>query len=427
MNKKIAIIGAGSAYMASVFNGIIHSKNAFDGSEIALMDVDDEHLQLMYNLGCTMFSVTGCQAKLKMTTKRVEAISDADFVLTTFRPGGFEARHLDESIPLKYGIIGNETIGPGGIFMACRSIPIVIDIAKDVEKYCPKAIILNYTNPTNLVTAALTRYTNARVIGLCDQHVGELNALAELLGVNSKRLFSNSRGLNHATWMTDLNLDGQNVLHQVTNSAQQKTSPIDPNLKISLDLLEIYGAFPTYYLRYYYFADTILKYQKQSNKTRAQEIMEDLPAIWASYEDAIKGKQSKPNRQRGGGDHGEFALELILALSDNVPQIKILNLVNGSALPDFPVNSIVEGPAVVSAQGSFLIAQEPLPSSIIGLLQSLVSCQDLVVDAAVKGDKRLLLKALVANPLVQDIEIAQNLLDDMLNAHKSNLPQFFSI
>ena len=426
MNTKIAVIGGGSAYMASVFQGIIKASKTFADAEFVLMDIDEEHLQLMYNLGQTMLNIAGCPVRLKMTTDRIQSLDGAEFVLTTFRPGGLEARHLDEVIPPKYGVLGNETIGPGGLFMACRAIPIMLDIARDVEKVAPKAIILNYTNPTNLVTAAITRHTNVRIIGICDQHVGEKYALANLLGISYERLWSNSIGLNHATWITSLRVDGEDVFPKLREFSRDMRGILDDNLRMSLELFNTFNAIPTYYLRYYYFADEMAEAQKKKGKTRAEEIMGELPSIWRSYEDAIKNKLPRPLLQRGGSDHGEFALEVIDALMNNQFKIKNLNLVNQNAIPDFPEESIVEGPAIISKQEIRLISQKPMPTAIAGLLKSISCYEELAIKAAVHGNLGCLLEALIAHPLVRRKQTAKLLMDDMLKSHQSYLPQFFT-
>jgi 6-phospho-beta-glucosidase len=426
MSPRISIIGAGSAYMASVFWGIIKLADTFKDAEFVLMDVDEEHLLLMYELGKTMFQVAGCSVKLKATTNLLESLKGADFVLTTFRPGGFEARHLDETIPPIYGVIGNETVGPGGLFMACRSIPIMLDIVHKIEQVCPKAVILNYTNPTNIVTTAVTRNSEVKIIGLCDQHLGERYALAKLLNINEDKLLSNNVGINHATWMTALYKDGENILPKLRDILTKLPPDIDDNIRKSLELYSIFGAYPTYYLRYYYYTSEIFESQQKKGVTRAQEIMNNLPSIWASYRSAINHHLPRPLLQRGGSDHGEFALDIIASLLNENPRIRVINILNGNALPDFPQNCIVECPVVLSKQGVFPIAQDALPSSISGMLKSIQCYEELAVEAAVQGDRKLLLQALLAHPLVRTINKAEQLMQNLLDVHKPYLPQFWN-
>lgn len=411
--------------MASLFQGIIHAGSTFANDEFVLVDIDEEHLQLMHRLGRVLLDIAGCSTRLQMTTDRLDALTGSDYVLTTFRPGGFYSRRWDESIPLKYGVIGNETIGPGGLFMACRSIPVMFEIARDIEQVCPNASVINYTNPTNLVTCALNRYSHIKIIGICDQHVGERLALAKLLGVSSTRIKTNSIGLNHATWITALYLDGKNILSDFSQRIQKgEFHTDDARLSRSLDLCGMYGLFPTYYLQYYYYADTMVDVAIKRGFTRADEILNELPAIWKSYEDTIRERLPRPPLQRGGSDHGEFALDVISALRGGEEKILTVNTVNGNALLDFPIDSIVEGPAVVSREGVKLLSQTPLPKTIVGLLQAINCYEELAVEAAVHGSSTLLVKALVAHPLVRTLSIAQKLADDLLAVHKSYLPQF---
>lgn len=422
---KICVIGGASAYMASFFAGIIEAGKIFEDAEFILMDINADKLNLMYRLGSSMLLNAGHGAILQMTTNRQKALEGVDFVITTFRPGGLEARHLDESIPPLHGIIGNETIGPGGLFMACRSIPIMIDIASDVERICPEAIIINYTNPTDLVTGAVAKYTNAKIIGICDQHVGELYDLAKLLAIPPSHLRINSFGLNHATWATSIILEDRNILEEIQSIIPSDSlESLNHNLQLSLKLCGLYKLYPSYYLRYYYFSDLIFNESIKMNQTRAEQIIAEMPMIWESYRHAIQHRLNKPIHQRGGSDHGEFVLRVISALINEESHLLNINTLNNGSLPDFSDSCVVEGPARVSKNGIQLLPQPHLPTDIVGLLQMLANYQELAIEATVHRSRNLLLRAMMAHPLVRQLPLSQQLIEDMLTAHKYNMPVF---
>src|SRR6266542_3945427 len=176
--RRIAIVGAGSAYMPGVIRGLLARAGDLAGSELALYDLDAGRLELMRGLAARMIAAAGADLEVRAERELRPALDGADFVFTTFRPGGMRARHLDESIPLRHGVVGQETAGPGGFLMACRSVPVLLEIASVLEETAPRAWIVNYTNPTNIVTDAVLRHSGARIVGLCDQHAGDLELWA---------------------------------------------------------------------------------------------------------------------------------------------------------------------------------------------------------------------------------------------------------
>src|SRR5919197_298236 len=197
---RIAIIGAGSGYMPGVIRGLLHRADDLAGAELACFDIHAGHLDIMTRLARAMFAARGARFTVTAHGELEGALDGADFVFTTFRPGGLPARHLDESIPLAYGVVGQETVGPGGFFMALRSVPVLLDIARILAEVAPDAWIVNYTNPTNIVTDAVTRYSDAKIIGLCDQWVGDTETWAAQLGLPYDGLEIDWIGLNHCPW-----------------------------------------------------------------------------------------------------------------------------------------------------------------------------------------------------------------------------------
>ncbi|MFC4913134.1 glycoside hydrolase family 4 [Actinomadura gamaensis] len=421
---KIAIIGAGSGYMPGVIRGLLHRAGSLAGTELAFHDVDAAHLDVMTRLARTMFAARGASFTVTPHTDLKPAVDGASYVFTTFRPGGMAARHLDESIPLAHGVVGQETAGPGGFLMACRSVPVLLEIAAAVD---PGAWIVNYTNPTNIVTDAVTRHTGANIIGLCDQHVGDTEMWAGLLGLPFDRLEVDWTGLNHATWAERVRLDGVEIdlaakLETLEIPGGGATPWRDPSRMAELG--KALGFLPNSYAKYYFFHDDVVAELRAKGTTRAQDIMAMLPDYYAQVAGEADKPDPDPSRERGGGEHGEFAVEVICALHHDEHRREIVNVPNRGALPDLPDDAIVEVPALVGRSGPVPLTMGPLPAPVRGLTQAVHAYERLAADAAVTGSRRLALQALMAHPFVRSKHTAEKILDEGLAAHAADLPQF---
>jgi 6-phospho-beta-glucosidase len=417
---RIAIIGGGSAYLPGLVRGFIAARDSLAGSSLVLMDVNAESLALMTTLAHKMIAAAAADYRVEATTDRRAAIAGADFVLTTFRPGGFEARRLDERIPLKYGLIGQETTGPGGLFMALRSIPVMLAIAREVEELAPGAWIVNYTNPTQMVTEAVLRHSRARIIGLCDQHAGDLAVVGAWAGIDPRRFRPDWYGLNHATWTTRLVVEGRDVLPELHARLCQTPDDRLPEgqMRYAFRLFRQFGALPNAYLRYYYFHDELVRQARLAPLTRAEEILARLPAIMDNYRRQADKDRPDPVRERGSGDHGEYAVEIISAIADDRQARFIVNVANQGAIADFGPDDVVEVPAIVGRDGARPLTMGALPPAVAGLIHALRAYEKLAVEAALTGSREAALRALLVHPLVRDWETAGQMLDEMLEAHR---------
>lgn len=424
MPKRITVVGAGSGYMPGVIRGLLHRAEDLRGSELVFYDLDADHLDLMARLARRMFAARGADFTVRTSDQPKAALDGADFVFTTFRPGGLAARRLDETIPLRHGVIGQETCGPGGFFMACRSVPVLLDLARTVADVAPDAWIVNYTNPTNIVTAAVTGFTGARIIGLCDQFAGDETMWAGLLGLPPDRLEIDWAGLNHATWALRVRVDGTDVTADVARQVAELPPPDDPDTAKLVAIARAQGLLPNSYLRYYYWHDEMLAELRARPTTRAEDIMAMLPA----YYDSVAGEAGRadpdPSRERGGGDHGEFAVDTICALARDEGRRLVVNTVNRGALGGLDPEGIVEVPSIVGAQGPVPLVMGELPTQVRGLLQAVHAYERLTARAAATGDRRLALRALMAHPNVRSQATAEKILDEGLAAHRAYLPQF---
>lgn len=421
---KLAIIGAGSGYMPGIIRGLLHRAADLAGTEVACHDLDPDPLELMAGLARRMFAARGASFTVTTHTDLKPALDGASYVFTTFRPGGMVARHLDESIPLRHGVVGQETAGPGGFLMACRSIPVLREIAGQVD---PGAWIVNYTNPTNVVTDAVLRFTDANIVGLCDQHVGDTEMWADLLGLPFDRLEADWIGLNHATWAERVRLDGaeldlRRLLDDLEIPDGGATPWRDPSRMAELG--KALGFLPNSYAKYYFFHDEVVRELREKGTTRAEDIQAMLP----EYYDRIRAEAAKddpdPGRERGGGEHGEFAVDVICAMHRDENRRMIVNTVNAGAIPSLESDAIVEVPALVGASGPVPLTMGGLPRPVRGLTQAIHEYERLAAYAAVTGSRRTALQALMAHPFVRSKRTAEKILDEGLAAHRPHLPQF---
>ncbi|HZB31581.1 MAG TPA: glycoside hydrolase family 4 [Streptosporangiaceae bacterium] len=426
MAARIAIIGAGSGYLPGVIRGVLHRADDLAGSELACYDIHEDHLAIMTRLARAMVKAHGADITVTDHHHLEPALADADFVFTTFRSGGLPARRLDESIPLAYGVIGQETIGPGGFFMALRSVPVLLDIAGTMARVAPDAWIVNYTNPTNVVTDAVTRYAGANIIGLCDQWVGDTETWAELLGL-PPGLEIDWMGLNHCTWAERARLHGTpidltNALAAAPLTPAAATPHRDPARMAELG--RALGLLVNSYSKYYFFHDEVVREQRAKATTRAEDIMAMLPAYYEQIATEAEKPDPRPSTERGGGEHGEFAVDVICAIAGDERRRFVVNTVNRGAIASLEPAAIVEVPCVVGRDGPTPLTMGALPRPVRGLTQAVHEYEWLTADAAVRGDPVIALQALLAHPLINDKKVAEGILLDGLVAHRDHLPQF---
>lgn len=425
---KIAVIGGGSAYCPVFLSALVEHGADFTASQLVLMDLHERCLDIIFQLARQMVACADLEIEIRQTAQLADAIDGADFVLTTFRPGFFQARALDEKIPLRHGVIGQETVGPGGFFMALRSIQVIREIVALMESSAPDAFLLNYTNPTNIVTEAVARYSHVKVIGLCDQVHGDKRRLAQALNLDAARITYRATGLNHATWSTHFSIDGQDgmplLLQEVTRVLEDPAVPVP--VKRMFRLVQTYARIPNRYLQYYYFPEEMMEEALSAPRCRAEEIMTELPGLYAHYEE--ESHKNPPNvvRMRGGSTaFGDFAIDLMRAISGDADSEHILNVPNQRALPGFDRDRVVEVPCLVNASGAHPLDQDPMAKESMRLLESLAEYQKLAAAAAWEGDREAAILALDANPLIQNIDLARALYDEMAYAHRDYLPDRF--
>jgi 6-phospho-beta-glucosidase len=423
---KLAYIGGGSTRAPGTVASLIEQGKNFDGSEIVLIDLDRERLALVKTIADKMIAARGLDLTVHATTDRRAGLRDCDAVLTSFRPGGFQARHLDESIPLRHGVIGQETQGPGGFFMALRSIIVMRDIITEMEVVCPHARLFNYTNPINLVSQAITRDSDIAMISLCEGPIYFPRQLARAAELDPDRVDSVMIGVNHGSWSVRHLYDGQEMAPLLAQAYERRKDDPRPSTWVRrlLQLSATMGAIPADYFLYYYYRDEILAELQAKATTRAQDIMAQAPDYWQHYQEQAASDHPTldPARSRGGINELELAIDVMDAIFNNRREVWPVNVPNRGALPDFPDDLVVEVPGFVDRHGAVPLPSGRLPSHLLGLVQMLAEYQMAAAEAAWCGTRRDAIRALAANPLVLSLPRAEAIYDEMAAAHRQYLP-----
>ncbi|GHO87443.1 family 4 glycosyl hydrolase [Dictyobacter formicarum] len=424
---KLAYIGGGSTRGAGTMASFIHQGENFVGSEVVLIDLDEERLQIVQTIAQKMARARGLDITITATTDRRAGLQGCDAVLTSYRPGGFEARYLDESIPLKHGVIGQETQGPGGFFMALRTIHVMKDIIRDMEEVCPRARLFNYTNPINLVSEAVTHHSDIETYSFCEGPIIYNNHYARLAGVDPQKLDAVSIGLNHGSWSIRHLYEGQDFipLLQAAYERMRNDKSVHHGTLRLMELACTMESLPSEYFQYYYFKDEILAELQQKPTTRAQDILAQVGDYWQHYrEQAISDTpELDPQRSRGGIHELELAIDVMDAIYNDRKEVWYVNMPNRSALADFPSDLVVEMPGFVDQSGITPMAQGHLPRQVRGLVEMLGEYQALAAEAAWSGNRKQAIQALASNPLVLSTHKAEAIYDEMAHALRAYLPE----
>ncbi len=431
---KIAVIGGGSSYTPELMEGFIKRYDELPIKELYLVDVEagKDKLDIIAGLLKRMAKKAGLNIEIHKTYDRRIAIKEADFVITQFRAGGLKCRALDEEIPLKYNLIGQETTGAGGFAKALRTIPIILDICRDIEELSPDAWLINFTNPSGIITEVINRYSRVKAVGLCNVPIGMLNNVSKILNVKNSRIKIDFMGLNHMIYGKKIFLDGEDVTQEVLEKLCNEASFTMKNildLVWDKELIKVLGVLPCPYHRYFYLREEMLKEQKESyythKTTRATKVMEIEKELFKIYEDERLNEKPKELEQRGGAYYSDAAVSLISAIYNDKKEIHTVNIKNQGAISNLSEDVVVEVNAVIDRSGARPICVGELPAGIHGLVQAIKDYELLTVEAAVNGDYEKALMALIANPLVSSYDLAKDVLKDILAENKEYLTQFY--
>jgi len=402
---KLAVIGAGSTYTPELVSHL--SQVPVD--EVALHDIDAERLEVVGGLAQRMLSRAGYTGALVETGDVDAAIDGASFVLFQLRVGGQAARLQDETIPLRCGCIGQETTGAGGFAKAMRTVPVILELAERVAERAPDAWIVDFTNPVGIVTRALLD-AGHRAVGLCNVAITFQRRFARLLEVAPERVRVDQVGLNHLTWIRGVLLDGEDVLPALL---AEHGDELAEELELPRRVLDDLGAIPSYYLHYFYAHDRVLE-EQQHGVPRAQTVAEIERGLLELYRDPTLDTKPPLLEQRGGAFYSEAAVGLVRSLSADDGAVHVVDTRNNGTLSGLARDDVVEVPARVGAAGPEPLPQRPLAPELLGLVQHVAAYERLTAEAAVTRDPATARKALLAHPLIGQVELVDSLLESLL-------------
>ncbi|MBO1139876.1 6-phospho-beta-glucosidase [Enterococcus avium] len=435
MNKKVKIvtIGGGSSYTPELMEGFIKRYEEMPIKEICLVDIPEgiEKLKIVSEMSQRMWDASPYDVTVTTSLDRKSALKDADFVTTQFRVGMLEARIKDERIPLSYGVLGQETNGPGGIFKALRTIPVILDIVNDMKEVCPNAWLINFTNPSGMVTEAIVRYGKwEKVIGLCNVPVNAMMKEPALLNKERHELIYEFAGLNHFHWHRVFDTDGNNLTRELIHSMFKEDDGTPKNIhKVPFfkeQLLQM-NAIPCGYHRYYYREEEMLKHsilEYETIGTRAEQVKRIEKELFDLYKNPDLDHKPKQLSERGGAYYSDAACEAIVSIYSNKNSYMVVSTKNRGAIPDLPEDCIVEVSSLIGGKGARTLAFGELGTTEKGWLQLMKNMELSICEVAVTGDYGLLLNTIILNPLIPGGETAKKIMDELLIAHQNYLPQF---
>lgn len=425
---KIAVIGGGSTYTPELIDGILQRHNRLPVSTIHLIDIDLNRVTLIAAFAQRMVKAAGREIKIEFGTDIRVGIRDASFVVSQFRVGSQKARHRDELLGRKYGLIGQETVGVGGFAKALRTIPVALSIAQIIQEEAPNAMLLNFTNPAGLITQALKNHAPAvKSIGLCNVPWNTRIEVAGALKVAASAVQFDYVGLNHLSWIRGVTVDGidrsAEAIAAFRGLTIDKATPGDSPawLQSSIDFLQ---AIPNYYLLYYYEEKAWIDYQS-NNPTRASEVMKIEDVLLEKFADESLVTKPAELMERGGAYYSDSAAELMADIHNDAGTIHIVNTLNNGAIPGFPDDAVVEVPAIITKKGAEAITTFGMSGDIDALVRTVKDFEMLTIDAAVTGNEHSALLALLTNPLGPDSSQARDLWKD-LRAENNGLIGLFN-
>ncbi len=428
---KIAVIGGGSTYTPELVKGFLELRSELPLGELALMDIQPDRLEIVGKFSQRIVHKQGSPFQVTLTTDRQDAIRGASFVITQLRVGFIPARREDEYLGRRHGLVGQETTGIGGMAKALRTIPVILEIAEDMRRLAPGALLVNFTNPSGLITEALSRYTpDVPSVGLCNSPITMKMEILEQLEQLTGQVLSPDRaqlqalGLNHLTWYSGFTVDGEDVWPQIISGyLQQLRASEDPEWEP--DLVEALQMIPNSYLQYYYNTAHKLAAQQNWPPSRAEQVLQIEADLLRQYADPALDEPPADLMKRGGAWYSTLATRVIHSYHNDLGETQIVNVRHSGAVPGYPPDWVMELPCRIDAAGIHPLPARPLPAVCYGLLSAVKSYELLTVEAAVHGDRRAAYEALLVHPLGPKGGNVGPVLDDLLRTNRAYLPRFW--
>ena len=425
---KIVTIGGGSSYTPELIEGFIKRYKELPIRELWLVDIEEgkEKLEIIGALARRMVKKANLPMDIHLTLNRREALVDADFVTTQFRVGQLDARVLDERIPAKHGMLGQETIGAGGVFKALRTVPVIFDIINDMKELCENAWLINFTNPVGVVSEAVYRYAEFdRYIGLCNVPLHMTTCFSKTLNVPAKDLIPYFAGLNHMSYVLSVFYKHKDKLPLIIEKMNDpKTTQEFP---WNYEFIKELGVFPSSYLKYYYQnQETFNQFMSdyQLSMTRAEVVKKLEESLFEKYKDIHLDVKPKELENRGGAHYSDVACSIISSLYNDKRDYQVVNTINNGHITDLPDGCAIEITCRITKDGPVPVHIGRLPVQIRGLIQSLKAFEELLVDAIYEKNLKKALLALQIHPSTTSIAISEKVFDELVVAHKKYLTYY---
>ncbi|KPC84930.1 MULTISPECIES: 6-phospho-beta-glucosidase [Streptomyces] len=417
---KLAVVGGGSTYTPELADGFARLRDTLPVEELVLVDPAADRLELVGGLARRIFAKQGHPGRITTTSDLDAGVADADAVLLQLRVGGQAARNQDETWPLECGCVGQETTGAGGLAKALRTVPVVLDIAERVRRTNPDAWIIDFTNPVGIVTRALLQ-AGHKAVGLCNVAIGFQRKFAALLGVTPGEVHLEHVGLNHLTWETGVRLggpDGEDVLPRLL---AEHGDAIAGDLRMPRQIVDRLGVVPSYYLRYFYTHDEVVR-ELGTKPSRAAEVAAMEKELLEMYGDPALDEKPALLGERGGAFYSEAAVDLASSLlGGGGSAVQVVNTYNRGTLPFLPDDAVIEVQARVDGTGAVPLAVAAPDPLYAGLIGQVTAYEDLALDAALRGGRDRVFKALLAHPLIGQFEYAEALTDKLVAHNREHL------
>ncbi|MBF6049374.1 6-phospho-beta-glucosidase [Streptomyces sp. NRRL B-1677] len=413
---KLAVVGGGSTYTPELVDGFARLRDVLPVTELVLVDPDARRLELVGPLARRILARQGHPGRVTWTADLDAGADGADAVLLQLRVGGQAARLQDETWPLECGCVGQETTGAGGLAKALRTVPVVLDIAERVRRRSPGAWIVDFTNPVGIVTRALLA-AGHRAVGLCNVAIGFQRKFARLLGVAPGEVALEHTGLNHLTWERSVTVGGRDVLPRLI---AEHGDAIAADLRMPRALMDRLGVVPSYYLRYFYRHDEVVR-ELRDGPSRAAQVAAMERELLALYADPALDEKPALLEKRGGAFYSEAAVALTASLLRDTGDVQVVNAFNNGTLPFLPDDAVIEVPAAVDARGAHPLPVRPLEPLFAGLVASVTAYEHLALEAALKGGRERVFAALLAHPLVGQLDHADRLTGALLAHNREHL------
>ncbi len=430
---KVVTVGGGSGYTPELIDGFIRRHDELPVSEYWLVDIEagEEKLAVVGALAQRMVKKAGIDMTVHLTTNLQEALAGADFVTTQIRVGQLAARIQDEKIPLRYGVLGQETTGPGGFMKAQRTIPVLLDLCQNMETLCPDAWLINFTNPAGIVTEAIAKYSPIKSLGICSGANSMMRDIADAYGVERGDVYARIIGLNHLIFADRIAVTGQDFtadfIEKLAQGVGSNTLKNIPDLGLPAEFIRSLKLYPLSYLKYFYMNREMVEHEineLQHGGTRGEQSLVIEKSLFELYRDPNLCEKPAALSARGGALYSDTACSIISSIYNNKREIHVVNVPNQGTTPDLPDDAVIETNAMIDSLGAHPLAYGRLPTSVRGLIQSVKAFEELTVEAAITGNRQTALLALSAHPLVPSVDIAEKILADYLTANRDYLPQY---